>query len=279
MMFSEYFNALYPYLAYGEEKVTLFDKMISNFIHEEDQDNCKILDCKPDTKRRYIQEGNSNKINPEYARYLYSKHNPQGYQKWLKDRLFQLETYDKVEEWLNLNKIEFNDVRFACDDLLESIFFNIGYPNAPGDTELKLPEKNTEGRLESSHLTENDRELLKDFHIDFDSMLEKFIMSDQTGVLLASGLQAKIDGLYKDKWKDQISAFDDLELQSEILSTIATLKELCRNLDPDSKSASGSSVHRLRTKLRNTYVKLHPDNYVDIFPYEVFIDDWNDGEE
>ena len=31
-------------------------------------------------------------------------------------------------------------------------------------------------------------------------------------------------------------------------------------------------------KLRNLYVKLHPTGYIGIFPYEAFIDDWNDGE-
>jgi hypothetical protein len=279
MTFSEYFNALYPYLANGATRLPFFDEMIGHFIYKETQENCELLNCKLDTKRRYIQEKDPNKIKPEYARYMYAKHNPSGYQSWLNKKMYDQDTFIEVEDWLKSINIEFTDTSVACDDLLESIFFNIGYPNAPGDADIKIPEKNTEARAESSHLTEHDRELLKEFHIDFDSILEKFIMNGQAGAVFVGGLPAKIDDLYNDKWKDQATAFDDLSLQSEILGTIATLKELCSTLDPDSESTSGSSVRRLRMKLRNDYVKLHPDNYVNVFPYEAFVDDWDDGDE
>lgn len=279
MTFSEYFNALYPYLADGEPKLDFFDEMIDHFIYEDALASCKILDARPDTKRRYIQEEDPNKINLKYAQYLYAKHNPSRYQSWLNKKMYDQDTFIEIEEWLKSKNIEFTDSSVACDDLLESIFFNIGYPNAHGDADIKLPEKNMEGGAESSHLTEHDRELLKGFHIDFDSILEKFIMNGQAGAVFVGGLPAKIDGLYNGKWKDQALAFDDLGLQSEILGTIATLKELCSTLDSDSESTSSSSVRRLRMKLRNDYVKLHPDNYVNIFPYEAFIDDWDDGDE
>lgn len=279
MTFSEYFNALYPYLADGEPKLDFFDEMIDHFIYEDALASCKILDARPDTKRRYIQEEEPNKINLKYAQYLYAKHNPSRYQSWLNKKMYDQDTFIEIEDWLKSKNIEFTDSSVACDDLLESIFFNIGYPNAHGDADIKLPEKNMEGGAESSHLTEHDRELLKEFHIDFDSILEKFIMNGQAGAVFAGGLPAKIDALYNGKWKDQALAFDDLGLQAEILGTIATLKELCNILDPDCESTSGSSVRRLRMKLRNDYVKLHPDNYVNVFPYEAFIDDWDDGDE
>ena len=51
-----------------------------------------------------------------------------------------------------------------------------------------------------------------------------------------------------------------------------------RALDPDSES-TGASVRRLRIKLRDNYVKLHPDSYAGLFPYDAFIDDWNEGNE
>lgn len=279
MTFSEYFNALYPYLADGEPKLDFFDEMIDHFIYEDALASCKILDARPDTKRRYIQEEDPNKINLKYAQYLYAKHNPSRYQSWLNKKMYDQDTFIEIEDWLKSKNIEFTDSSVACDDLLESIFFNIGYPNAHSDADIKLPEKNMEGGAESSHLTEHDRELLKEFHIDFDSILEKFIMNGQAGAVFAGGLPAKIDTLYNGKWKDQALAFDDLGLQAEILGTIATLKELCNILDPDCESTSGSSVRRLRMKLRNDYVKLHPDNYVNVFPYEAFIDDWDDGDE
>lgn len=82
-----------------------------------------------------------------------------------------------------------------------------------------------------------------------------------------------------EKWKDQIFRFEDIGLQSNILSTVAALQDFCKALDPDSEPVPGSSVRRLRTKLRDNYVKLHPDNYAGIYPYDAFIDDWNNENE
>ena len=65
-------------------------------------------------------------------------------------------------------------------------------------------------------------------------------------------------------------------MQSDIIGTIATLQDFCKALNPDSEATPGSSVRRLRIKLRDNYVKLHPDNYAGLFPYDAFIDDWND---
>lgn len=280
MTFSEYYNVLYPYLSDGERREEFYDSMIGHFIYEEAQEACSLLTCKSDTKRRYIKASNSNKIKPEYARYVYSKHHPQGYRKWLNDRMYQQDTYDRIEEWLNGNSIEFNDVCDACDILLESIFFNIAYPNASdGPAVILPPATNLKGNTGSQQLTENDKKLLKDFRIDFDSILEKCITNDQAEVWFTCRLSVEIDNLYVDKWKSRVAEFEDIDLQTDILSTIATLREFCNALNPDSKLIPGSSVRKLRMKLRNNYVKIHPENYVDIFPYDAFIDDWNGGEE
>lgn len=34
----------------------------------------------------------------------------------------------------------------------------------------------------------------------------------------------------------------------------------------------------MMNEIRNLYVKLHPNQFVGAFPYDAFIDDWNDGE-
>lgn len=279
MTFSEYFNALYPYLSEGGKPVDLFDEMIGHFIYEEAQDSCELLNCQVDTKRRYIKAKKPNKIKPDYAQYVYSKHYPLGYCQWLKDRLYQQDTYDRVEEWLIDNGIEFNDVCNACDALLETIFFHIAYPDAANGTEVTLPAK-ANGKNENSQIvTDTDRTLLKDFCIDFDGILEKCIASDHADVWFTHGLSVKIEKLYNEKWKERINEFEDIGLQSDILSTIATLLEFCKALDPSSQSTSRFPVRKLRIKLRDSYVKIHPDSYVDIFPYDAFIDDWADGRE
>lgn len=275
MTFSEYFNALYPYLADGDKPVDFFDKMIEYFIHAEAIDACQLLDRPHDTKARYIKKSNPNKIKPDYAQYVYSKHNPQRYRKWLDDRMCALDIHYKIEEWLNDKDIEFYDVCAACDDLLENIFLNIA---SPEDSGVKLPEKDTADGADSSQLSENDKTLLKDFHIDFDSVLKKCIEGGQSEVWFTDSLAKKVDSLYSDKWKERIPGFEDLGLQSDALNTIATLQDFCKALDPDSES-TGTSVRKLRIKLRDNYIKLHPESYAGLFPYDAFIDDWNEGNE
>ena len=53
MTFSEYFNALYPYLSGGDKHVDFFDKMIEHFIQVEALETCHLLDRPHDTKTRY----------------------------------------------------------------------------------------------------------------------------------------------------------------------------------------------------------------------------------
>lgn len=279
MTFAEYFNSLYPYLSDGEKPVVFFDAMIGHFIDEEAQEACVLLNCKLDTKRRYIKKNDPNKIKPEYAQYAHSKHNQNSYIQWLDERIYAADAYDKIEEWLTNSGVEFTDGCAACDTLLTDIFFNIAYPNAEDGAGIKLPEKNAAENSKFQQLSENDRNLLKDFHVDFDSVLEKCIESDQAEVWFTSSLSAKIDRLYTEKWKDRIPKFNALALQSDILSTIATLQDFCNALNPDHDSTPVTSVRRLRMKLRDNYVKLHPENYTEMFPYAAFIDDWNDGTE
>lgn len=279
MTFSEYFNALYPYLSDGEKPVVFYDGLIGHFIYEAAQEACKLLNCQPDTKRRYIQKNNPNKIKPDYAQYAYSKHNPQRYQQWLNARMYEQDTYHKIEEWLNASDIEFYDVCAACDDLLENIFLSIAHPNASDGPAVHLPAKDAKEKTASSHLTENDKKLLKEFHIDFDSILEKCIASDQAEVWFSGSIATKVNNLYNEKWKGKMAGFEDISLQSDVLSTIAALQEYCKALDPDIESVPGSSVRRLRIKLRDNYVKTHPDSYAGIYPYDAFIDDWNDDNE
>lgn len=138
---------------------------------------------------------------------------------------------------------------------------------------------NTTNRLNrevSSQLSENDKKLIKDFHIDFDSILKKCIEGGQAEVWFTSSLTKKVDSLYKDKWKEQISRIENIALQSDILSTISTLQDFCKALDPDIETSVEASVRRLRIKLRDNYIKLHPESYAGLFPNDAFIDDWND---
>lgn len=254
----------------------VLDGMIGNFIYVEAQESCKLLTGANDTRRRYIKKNNPNPIKSEYAQYAHANHDSFRYIEWLQHRMFDSDSFEKIEEWLTENGIEFNDCCAACDTLLTDILFSIAYPNISNGVEVKLPEKNGNKGTSNSLFSEADKDLLKEFHIDFDSILEKCIASDQAEVWFTGNLMATINALYYEKWKNEVSRFDDIGLQSDILSTIATLQDFCSALDPDSELAPGVSVRKLRIKLRDNYVKLHPDNYAALYPYDAFIDDWDD---
>ena len=276
MNFSEYFNALHPYLSGGEKPTVFFDSMIGHFVYSEAEETCKLLNCQADTKSRYIRIKNPNKIKQEFAQDAFSQHNPERYKEWLNDRMFQLDTYDRIEEWLNENKIEFNDVCVACDNLLESILFKIGHPNVQDKSDVNLPKKNSTDNADSLQIIENDRALLRDFCIDYDSILEKCITNNQSEIWFTGRMSKKINHLYNDIWKDKLEEFKDLRIQADVLNTIATLREFSDALDPDNDSSTTLPVRKLREKLRGCYIKIHPDEYVDLLPYEAVIDDWND---
>ena len=278
MTFSEYFNEVFQYLSDGEEdRYSFFDSMIGNFIDEDAQETCKLLNVKPDTKQKYIKLENPNKIKKDYARYVHTKHNPARYREWLHKRMFQRDTFDIIEDWLSKNNIEPTDVCRACDDLLDDIFGDIDSPNVSKVPDIELPSAST--KENTSCLTEKDRKILDDFHCDFDDILNKCIKSDHAALLCISRQSIDFISMLNDKWKKRITEFENIRLQSDILDTIATLQEFHDVLNPDNKSNSFFSVRELRTKLRNNYVKIHPDSYFEIFPYAAFIDDWNDGEE
>lgn len=279
MTFSEYFNALYPFLSNGDtNRETFFDEMISHFIDEKTQESCGLLLCASDTKKRYFKEKNPNKIKPEYAQYAYSKHDRKRYCDWVYERMSEQDTFDRIEDWLTNNDILFDDVAEKCDELLENIFLNIAMPNTPNGIEipaLENPSCNEEATSQS--ISQNDKELLNNFCIDYDIILENCISINESEVWFTGRISDKITVL-NNKWKDIVSNFTDVRIQANILETIAALTDFSNFVNPDEETIPGTSIRKLQIELRNCYVKIHPEKYASIFPYEAFIDDWNDEE-
>ncbi len=281
MTFSEYYNGLYPYLSGGKKRYDFFDEMIGHFIKESAHNSCSLLNCPKDTKGRYIQKSNARKIDPEYARYAYSQYDT-GYNDWLQSKMSDEDSFEDVEEWLTDNNIEFDDVCDSCDELLQEIMFSIAYPDAIKGNEVTLPPSYkalTEDNSGLEHLSENDRKLLKSFRIDFDSTLRKCIISDMPEAWFTGRISGKIESLYNEKWKKLIPEISDIRTQSDILATVAALREFCDALDPDKKAFSFNPVRKIRMELRDCFVKIHPDEYVMVLPHDNYIDDWNDDEE
>ena len=72
-------------------------------------------------------------------------------------------------------------------------------------------------------------------------------------------------------------------LRSCVIETLGLLQQLCDTLDPSTAgttiTAFRLSVRTIRLQLRNNYVKLHPDEYVGVFPYEAVVPDLSGGED
>ena len=61
-----------------------------------------------------------------------------------------------------------------------------------------------------------------------------------------------------------------------VFGLLGELNQLSRSLLLG--SGEPFSINSTRTKIRNLYVKLHPDSFAKAFPYDAFIDDWDNGE-
>ena len=277
MTFSEYFNGLYNPLKNEEKKADFFDKMISHFIDEDACEDCVLLNVDPDTKPRYVKEKKPNPIKADNAKYVYAHRNHNQYAAWINDRISDMEAYDVIEKWLIENGLNADDSGETCYKLLTDILFEIGFPNN-NEKAIKLPQKEKDSDIAESEWTEHDNALIADFNSDYDEVIQMCIGDRYAQEYLTGRLSKKINTLYNSKWKDRSSEFEDILLKSDILAILGTLQELCDALNPNKNTKPGLSVRMIRMKLRNLYVKLHPTGYIGIYPYEAFIDDWNEGE-
>lgn len=150
------------------------------------------------------------------------------------------------------------------------------YP-IPEDVEdtnpIELPEEVPSTELP---FTLEDNQLLQEFTYDYDEIMLTLIGDNYSTALIDMTLPCKIKDLYENKWSIKANDFIDLSLKSNAFALLGELNTLNNSLtsgSPVSHSLKGS-----RTKIRNLYVKLHPASFDNSYPYDAFIDDWNDGE-
>ncbi len=139
-------------------------------------------------------------------------------------------------------------------------------------TSVQLPEEQAD---ESPHSTE-DNLLLEEFTADYDEIMVTLIGENYADSLIDLTLPCKIKDLYETKWMSKADTFADPSLKSYVFGLLGELSNISNSF-----LASGSATPFLgssRTKIRNLYVKLHPDQFAETFPYDAFIDDWDDGE-
>ena len=141
-----------------------------------------------------------------------------------------------------------------------------------GTTSVQLPEEQPNESLYSSE----DNLLLEEFTADYDEIMVILIGENYAASLIDMTLQCKIKDLYETKWMSKADTFADPSLKSYVFGLLGELNNISNSF-----LVSGSATPFLgssRTKIRNLYVKLHPDQFAGTFPYDAFIDDWDDGE-
>ena len=89
-------------------------------------------------------------------------------------------------------------------------------------------------------------------------------------------IPSKVKELYSTKWQTKANAFHDPTLKAHVFGLLGELNGLSESFLCGNQSTL--SIRNTRAKIRNLYVKLHPESFAEAFPYDAFIDDWNDGE-
>lgn len=121
-----------------------------------------------------------------------------------------------------------------------------------------------------------DEALLKEFTSDFDGIMLKIISENYAVSLIDMSFLDTIKNLYNHKWESKADNFLDPKLKSYVFGLLGELNSITDGVINEYIQAT--TLKNSRTKIRNLYVKLHPELYSGEFPYAAFIDDWNETE-
>ena len=180
-----------------------------------------------------------------------------------------------------LPNININNVGDEIAELFENIIRTAAQskrkkPASKKDTGTDVIEIPEEKPSEESPYSPADTALLQEFTADYDEIMFTMIGENYSASLVDMSLPNKVQALYKTKWNTKADAFSDPTLKSYVFGLLGELNQLISSLLLG--SGDPFSIKSTRTKIRNLYVKLHPDSFDKAFPYDAFIDDWHDGE-
>ena len=124
--------------------------------------------------------------------------------------------------------------------------------------------------------SDEDQLLLAEFTSDYDAIMSTIIGENFASAFLEMKITEKIKELYQLKWQINANKFDNPTLKGYIFNLLGELNKISDIFF--SSTSTPSNFKKVKSTIRNLYVKLHPELYTVTFPYEAFIDDWNDGE-
>lgn len=160
----------------------------------------------------------------------------------------------------------------AWGNAVSNLVDGLNKSSVAGATSVQLPEE----QADESPYSAEDNLLLEEFTADYDEIMVAIIGENYATSLIDMTLPSKIKDLYETKWMSKSDVFADPTLKSYVFGLLGELNNISNSFlfDGSATPFLGSS----RTKIRNLYVKLHPDQFAGTFPYDAFIDDWDDGE-
>ena len=160
----------------------------------------------------------------------------------------------------------------AWGNAVNNLVNGLNKSSVAGATSVQLPEE----QADESPYSAEDNLLLEEFTADYDKIMAALIGENYAASLIDMTLPSKIKDLYETKWMSKADVFADPTLKSYGFGLLGELNNISNSF-----LASGAATPFLgssRTQIRNLYVKLHPDKFAGAFPYDAFIDDWDDGE-
>jgi len=160
----------------------------------------------------------------------------------------------------------------AWGNAVSNLVNGLNKSNVAGVASVQLPEE----QADESPYSAEDNLLLEEFTADYDEIMAVLIGENYAASLIDMTLPNKIKDLYETKWMSKADVFSDPNLKSYVFGLLGELNNISNSLLVDGSVTP--SLGNARTKIRNLYVKLHPDQFAGAFPYDAFIDDWDDGE-
>lgn len=160
----------------------------------------------------------------------------------------------------------------AWGNAVSNLVDGLNKSSVAGATSVQLPEE----QADESPYSAEDNLLLEEFTEDYDEIMAALIGENYAASLIDMTLPSKIKDLYETKWMSKSDVFADPTLKSYVFGLLGELNNISNSFLFDGSVTP--FLGNARTKIRNLYVKLHPDQFAGSFPYDAFIDDWDDGE-
>jgi len=272
MNFSSFANLLKPIIGGSDNTVEFTRKLFIAMIGE---NNSTVIEDKSDDSFKAYFNGNST-ING-IAKEISPVADLENFVAFLED--FGDSVSEKLCEAFSgsLDEINLQNINYkiACcfDEIIKKAATTQRKSSSTKDEPLNIP---TEQVVDAFPYTETDKELLTDFTLDYDEIMLTLIGGDYAKYLIDMSIPNKIKKLYQEKWKEKANNFINPNLKSYIYGLLGIFDEISNSFI--SCNSSTLLIKNQRNEIRKLYIKLHPETYDTLFPYDALIDDWNNND-